>query len=185
MTVIINTQKELEALIDDSNNIIIKDDLMINCSISIEANIEAWNIEARDIKARDIDAYDIKAWNIKARDIDARDITAINITAYYIEALNIKVADGIEAMSDIKAASDIKAFYIKAQNINAFDISIDHINAKNISYHTFCIARKSLICETIKGRRQNAVHLCLDQPIEYIPSRPTIPSTNIIVKDGI
>ena len=28
--------------------------------------------------------------------------------------------------------------------------------------------KKSLICKTIEGRRQNAVHLCLDQPIEYI-----------------
>ena len=121
MTVIINRQEELEALIDD-NNIIIKDDLIINCNIDIEANIEASNIKARNIKAWDIEAFDIKA-------------------------------------------DDIEAF--------------------DIRYYSVCIARESLKCKTIEGRRENAVHLCLDKPIEYIKERPTIPSTNIIVKTGI
>jgi hypothetical protein len=95
MTVIINTQEELEALIDDDNNIIINDDLVIRCDIDIEANI-------------------------------------------------------------------------KANNIDAFDIKADDIEAKNIRYYSFCIARKSLICRTIEGKRQNSLHACLDQPIEYI-----------------
>jgi len=115
MTVIINKQEELEALIDKNNNIIIGDDLIIRCDIDIEANINAGNIEARNIKAH-----------------------------------------------------NIEAFYIKANDIKADDIDIDHINAHNISYDTFCIARKSLICETIEGRRENSIHACLNQPIEYI-----------------
>jgi predicted acyltransferase (DUF342 family) len=94
MTVVINTQEELEALID-KNNIIIKDDLIINCNIDIKGNI----------KAHDIKANNIKAWNIKANDIN---------------------------------------------------------------YFASCIAYKSLKCKTIEGSRENAVHLCLDKPIEYI-----------------
>ena len=146
MTVIIKTQEELEALVDHNNNIIIYDDLEINCNIKINANINAYNIKAYGninanyIKARDINVQDIKAWDIKADDIKADDIKAYDIKAY-----------------------DIKAYDIKAYYINAY-----YINAKNIRYYSFCIARKSLICETIEGRRQNAVHLCLDQPIQYI-----------------
>ena len=115
MTVIINTQEELEALIDKNNNIIIDGDLTINCSISIEANINACNIDAINIYANNIDANNIDAINIYANNIDA-----------------------------------------------------NNIDVHNISYDTFCIAHQSLKCKTIKGRRENALHACLDQPIEYI-----------------
>jgi len=136
MTVIINTEEELEALVDKNNNIIINDDLMINCDIDIDVfDIEAKNIKARDIKARNIDAYDIKAYNIDA--------------------------DNIEAWN-------IRAWNIEARDINANNIDANNINAYDINYQVFCIAYKSLKCKTIKGRRQNVVHLCLDQPIEYI-----------------
>ena len=66
---IINTQQELEALIDDDNNIVIDDDLMLNCNIEVKANIIAWDINARDIKAGNINAQDIKALDIKAENI--------------------------------------------------------------------------------------------------------------------
>jgi len=71
--IIINTQEELEALID-KNNIIIKDDLIIRCNININAHITARNIRAKNIRAWNIDAWDIKAWNINARNIKAWNI---------------------------------------------------------------------------------------------------------------
>ena len=96
---IINTQKELEELIDSNNNIIINDNLDIRCDICIDANINswdidagninAWNIDARNIDAGNIDARDIKAWTIKARDIDALDIDARDIDALDIDAEDI------------------------------------------------------------------------------------------------
>lgn len=144
MTLIINTQKELEALINDDNDIIIiNDNLEINCDIDIKANINA--------------SFNIKALNIKANDIKAKDIQARNIEA-----------------------NDIDAWYIRAWDIKAYNIDVSRIN-----YYASCIAYESLKCKTIEGKRKNSIHICLDQPIKYIPSRPTIPSTNIIVKDGI
>jgi len=127
MTVVINKREELEALIDDSNNIIIYDDLVINCDI----DIDVFDIEAKNIKARDIGVYN----NIKATNIEACNIYANNIEACNIDAINIYA---------------------------------NNIEAEKIDYYAFCIARKSLICETIEGRRQNSLHACLDQPIEYI-----------------
>jgi hypothetical protein len=155
MTVIINTHEELEALIDKDSNIIIHGDLIITCYIDIAATIEAKNIKANDITAKNIKASDIKADNIRAKNIKASDIKANNIRANDIKASDIK-AYNIEVY-------DIKANDIKAHNIEASDIEADDIN-----YHASCIAYKSLKCKTIEGRRKNAVHLCLDRPIEYI-----------------
>ena len=89
---IINTQEELEALIDDNGDIVIDDDLTINCNIKIEANIQAWDIKAADIEARDIKANDI-------------------------------------------------------------------------SYYAVCFAYKSIICRSIKGRRDKSKHFVLDGTI--------------------
>jgi hypothetical protein len=127
MTIIINTQKELEALINDNYDIIIiNDNLEINCDIDIKANINAsFNIKARNIKANDIKAKDIQARNIEANDIDA-------------------------------------------WNIMSWDIKAYNINASRINYYASCIAYESLKCKTIEGERKNALHACLDKPIEYI-----------------
>ena len=79
---IINTQKELEELIDSNNNIIINDNLDIRCDICIDANINSWDIDAGNINAWTIDARDIDALDIDARDIDALDIDARDISYY-------------------------------------------------------------------------------------------------------
>ena len=95
MTVIINRQEELEALIDKDNNIVIDDDLRINCDIDIAANIKALDIVAFlvSVKANNINACYIGADNINAEDIEAHhinaDIEARNITANNIIANNI------------------------------------------------------------------------------------------------
>ena len=147
----INTQQELEALIDDNGNIVIEDDLKINCNIEINANISAWNLNVWNLKARnincfninalDIDALDINAGDIEARDINAGDIKAWNINAekYFIKPLNIEAARDIYAMGDIKA--------------------------DNISYYAACFAYNSIICKSIKGRRDNSKHFVLDGTI--------------------
>ena len=73
------------------------------------------------------------------------------------------VAEGINAL-DIKAF-DIKAWNIKALDIKALDIRALNIEANNIEYYAFCIAYRSLVCESIEGRRHNSIHRCLDNDI--------------------
>jgi len=70
---IYKTQQEVEADIK-GGVLAIDGDVKFECSISIEAditawNITAWNITARNITAVDINARDINAWNINAGDI--------------------------------------------------------------------------------------------------------------------
>jgi len=113
---IINTQKELEELMEN-NNIFINDDLEIRCDICINANIKAWNIKAQNIKARNIKSWDIKAWNINAENINAEDINA----------------------------GDIKAGNINARNINSWDIKAENISYYAICSAYKSIACKSII----------------------------------------
>ena len=87
-----------------------------------------------------IDALNITAWDIRAWDIRAGDITTGDITAW-----------------DIRAG-DIYAEYIDA----------GHIDAENISYWAICIAHYSFKCKSVKGRRDNSIHKCLDQEIEFV-----------------
>ena len=67
---------------------------------------------------------------------------------------------------NIKAHGNITAWNIDAFDIDAFDIDACIIKAKNIEYYAFCIAYKSLKCESIAGARKNSFHKCLDQEIE-------------------
>ena len=93
-----------------------------------------------------VDAHiNARAWNITALNITARDIEAWNITARDIDARDIIAVD------------------IEARNINAGCIDVT-----NIEYWAVCIARLSFKCKSVKGRRENSIHKCLDQEIEFI-----------------
>ena len=135
---IYKTQQEVEK--DIKNGVLaIDDDVTFECSISIDAIINAYNINAKDINARDINAVDINAWDINAWNIDARDINAVDINAW-----------------------DINAWDINAVDINAVDI-----NAKDISYYAFCSVYNSIKCSSIKAKRDNhSEPICLDGKLE-------------------
>ena len=83
--------------------------------------------------------------NIDARNINARNINARNINAW-----------------------DIDAWDIDAWDIDAWDIDAWDINARNIDYYAACLAYDSFRCRSVKGCRDNALHACLDQEIEFI-----------------
>lgn len=99
-----------------------------------------------DINIRSgIDAYSINANNIKAYDIKA----------FYMYARNIN-ADNINATS------------INANDIYGNNIDVNYIIAQDISYYSFCIATNTFKCKKIVGRRENSIHKCLDNDIEFI-----------------
>ena len=119
----LNNLKEMEPYyIKKTNTYVFKDDIIINFTLNVDANIDAsaWNITALSITARDIDAWDIDAFDIHARDIGARNIEAKNI------------------------------------------------DAKDIKYWAICIAYQSFKCKSVKGKRENSIHKCLDQEIEFV-----------------
>ena len=122
--IVINTQEELEALIDNNNNIIINDDLMLICNIEINANIKAENINAMDIEARDIIAEDINAVNIKAWDIEAENINAEDIEAWNIEAVDINALN-ISYYAVCFAYTSINCKSIKGSHDNSKHFALD------------------------------------------------------------
>jgi len=87
--------------------------------------------------------------------------------------------DGFKINADIKCqnicskeyrrnivAGDIVAGDIVAGDIGAWNIIAWNIDAWNIDYHAACIAYSSFKCISIKGRRENSIHKCLDGEIE-------------------
>ena len=84
--------------------------------------------------------------------IHAGNIKALNIKALNIKALNIN-------------AWDIDASDIDALGINARDINACNINAKDIFFYAVCFARKTFVCKSIKGQRDNNKYFCLDSDV--------------------
>ena len=107
----------------------------------INADLICKNICGKNYR-RNISAGNISAGNISAGDISARNISAWNISA-----------------------GDISAW-----NISAWDISAGDISAWDISYFAFCIVYRIFKCKSIKGKRANSFHKCLDSEIIFIGS---------------
>jgi len=112
---IYKTQAEVEKDITDGV-LSIKDSVTFECSISIDADIAAYDIRAHDIKARNINAYDINANDIFARNINAYDINANDIFASDINANDI-VANDIVADDISYQALCLSYNYIKCASI--------------------------------------------------------------------
>lgn len=116
-----------------------REDVTIQCDIKVNSNIYARNIYARDVNARNIYAWDVNAKDANAWDVNAKDVNALNIDARNVDARNVD-----------------------AWNVNALNI-----DALNILYYAVCIAYETFKCKSVKGRRENSVHMCLDGEIEY------------------
>ena len=110
---IYKTQSEVEK--DIKNGVLaIGDDVTFECSISIDASINAYNIDAYNIKAYDINAHNINACDINANNINAGNIDAGNIDAGDIDAYNID-ADDISYYAFCFSYNSIKCSSIKAR----------------------------------------------------------------------
>ena len=113
---IYKTQSEVEK--DIKNGVLaIGDDVTFECSISIDASINAYNIDAYNIKAYDINAHNINACDINANNINAGNIDAGNIDAGDIDAYNID-ADDISYYAFCFSYNSIKCSSIKARREN-------------------------------------------------------------------
>ena len=98
--------------------------------------------------------------------IYCKDRARFNINAWYIDAWNIN-------------AGNIDALNINAGDIDALDINAGDITALDINYFAVCFAYKNINCKSIKGRRENCKHFCLDGEITIKKDIP-----KIIEKDG-
>ena len=70
--------------------------------------------------------------------------------------------DVVQFCFDLRSDSNISAW-----NIDAWDIGALDINAANINYYAVCIAYQTFSCMSVRGKRKNAIHACLDGEIEY------------------
>ena len=86
----------------------------------------------------------------------------------------LKINEDVTFECNIDIDASINAYNINAYNIDAHNIDAHNINAWDIEYHAFCIAYETLKVKTIKGRRTNSFHKCLDNEIGYKKDTKTI-----------
>ena len=142
---VFNNLEEMEPYLDKKTNTYrVNDDVQFCFDLYVDSRINAENIDAWDINAGNIDAGNINAENIDAGNIDAGNINAENIDAGNINAGNIN-----------------------AENIDAWDINAENIDAADIEYYAVCIAYQTFSCRSVRGKRENAIHACLDGEIDY------------------
>ena len=84
---------------------------------------------------------------------------------------SIKVEGCISGNYNLTVAGDIDAWNIEAldidaRDIEAWDIKALNIKAGNIEYYAVAFAYYSFRCKSIKGRRHNGKHFCLDKEID-------------------
>ena len=78
----------------------------------------------------------------------------------------LKMCDDIKFEFDLNMNIDINAYNINANNIKANDIKAYDISADNINYYAVCYAYNNLSCKSIKGKRENCKHFCLNGDIK-------------------
>ena len=162
-----------------------ENDRMLDISIEFDLDCLA-NIEARDIKAKNItalyiksdnlDAYDIIAENVEVRELvsaseikvklklSARIIESETIEAGKISAVYVTATHSINACNIV--ATSIVTLYLNANCINTHEIS-----AKEISYSNYLINSESIVCMSIKERKED-LHIYGDFRMGFYIKKP-------------
>ena len=92
------------------------------------------------------------------------------------EAVTFECSIAIKAIIKVKGdinawninARDINAWDITAWNINAGDITARDINARDILYYAFCCIYKSILCISIKAKREKYHEpICLEGELKF------------------
>ncbi len=55
---------------------------------------------------------------------------------------------------------------LKCHNLDCLDLECENLDCMNLSYFAVAIAYKSFKCNSVKGKRKNSKHFCLDSEIE-------------------
>lgn len=134
----------------------------INCKNIIADNIESYDIIAENVKVREfVSASEIKVkLRLSARTIESETIEAGEIRARYVTATHSINACNIVATS-------IVTLYLNANCINTHEIS-----AKEISYSNYLINSESIICMSIKERKE-ALHIYGDFRMGFYIMKPS------------
>ena len=61
----------------------------------------------------------------------------------------------------LKVNGDLNCF-----NLNCFDLNCLDLNCRDLSYYAVAFAYTSFKCKSVKGRRENSKHFCLDGEVQ-------------------
>ena len=137
-----------------TENTIIDDDLTVEGNIRCEGgkwDLKCWDLDCEDLDCEDLKCRDLKCMDLKCMDLDCRDLDCKNLDCWNL----------------------------KCDNLNCGDLNCGELKARNVSYYGVAFAYSSMEVESIKGRRDNSKHFCLDSKIVI---KKKVPKE--ITKDG-
>jgi len=138
----INSNEEAEKLIINGM-LVIDDDMEIACDdLIVKADIKCKNIYSKGYR-RNLNCYNIDCHNLNCHNIDCCDIDCDNLNCYNLNCYNI----------------------------DCVNIDCHNIDCCDLSYYAVCFAYRDIVCNSIKGRRKNARHFCLDGEITIRPKK--------------
>ncbi len=102
--------------------------------------------------------------DLKCRDLKCNDLKCRNLKCW-----------------DLKC-NDLECNDLECNNLKCNDLECYNLECSNLSYYAFAIAYSSFRCKTVKARRENGFHKCLDSKIKYIKDEPkeTIKIGNVV-----
>ncbi len=92
---------------------------------------------------------DLKCRDLKCNDLECNDLECNNLKCRNLECNDLECND-----------------------LECWDLVCHYLECSNLSYYAFAIAYSSFRCKTVKARRENGFHKCLDSEIEYIKDEP-------------
>jgi len=101
------------------------------------------------------------SWNLKCQDLDCWDLDCWNLKCWNLDCWNLDCLN------------------LKCKDLKCWDLKCQELKAKNVSYYGVAVAYNSMEVESIKGRRKNSKHFCLDSEIVI---KKKVPKE--ITKDG-
>ncbi len=141
-------------------DLVLTEDTIINDDLTVEGNIRCeggnWNLKCFDLECNDLKCFDLECNDLKCFDLECNDLKCCNLECYNLECYNLKCL-----------------------NLNCENLNCWNLKAKNVSYYAIAFAYYSMEVESIKGRRDNSKHFCLDDEIAL---KKKVPKE--ITKDG-
>ena len=154
--IIIKNKTELKEYLNKDKDLIVDEDVRIEYQVErgelrdvkcrnlyLENDNEFFDFNGRDFDGRDFDGWDFNGRDFDGWDFNGRDFNGLNF--------NGKDFNG--------------------RNFKGWNFIGNSFIGNDIDYYASFIAYEKISCTSIKGRRKNSIHKCLDSEIEIRKDR--------------
>ena len=164
----IKNSKELAKYTDENKDLFLKgEDVRIEFSPSREElrDVYCGNLFMMDDKRKfDFNGGDFNGWNFYGGNFNGNSFNGRNFDGWDFNGRNFKGWDfnGVDFHGRNFNGRDFNGWDFNGVDFNGGNFTGRNFDGRHISYYGWFIAYGDIKCESIKGRRKNSFHKCLD-----------------------